>query len=90
MGHINHLCGETPTKLRTGIPAPTTNFASLTVTLTETQHKIAITLATNQVVQHVNLKTSSRRSLNASLCSGSTPTRAMILCGLRLSAHDDM
>jgi hypothetical protein len=41
-GHINHLCGEMPTDLRIGIPAPTTNFVGLTVTLTETQRKAAI------------------------------------------------
>jgi hypothetical protein len=42
-GHINHLCGETPTSLRMDIPAPTTNFAGPTVmSLTETQCKAAI------------------------------------------------
>jgi hypothetical protein len=40
-GHINHLCGETPTHLRMGIPAPTTNFVGLTITLTKTQRKAA-------------------------------------------------
>jgi hypothetical protein len=41
-GYINQLCGETPTDLRMGVPAPTTNFVGLTVTLTETQRKVAI------------------------------------------------
>jgi hypothetical protein len=40
-GHINNMCGETPTDLRMGIPAPTTNFDGLTVTLIETQRKAA-------------------------------------------------
>jgi hypothetical protein len=33
---------ETPTDLRMGVPAPTTNFVGLIVTLTETQCKAAI------------------------------------------------
>jgi hypothetical protein len=41
-GHIYRLCGETPTDLRMGVPAPTTNFVGLTVTLTKTQRKAAI------------------------------------------------
>jgi hypothetical protein len=36
-GYINQLCGETPTDLRMEVPAPTINFASLSVTLIETQ-----------------------------------------------------
>jgi hypothetical protein len=40
-GHIDYLCGETPTDLRMGIPAPTTSFVGLTVTLIETQRKVA-------------------------------------------------
>jgi hypothetical protein len=38
-GHINQLCGETPTDLRVGTPIPTTNLVGLPVTLTETQRK---------------------------------------------------
>jgi hypothetical protein len=41
-GYVNQLCGETPTDLRVGMPIPTTNMASLPVTLTETQRKAAI------------------------------------------------
>jgi ADP-ribose pyrophosphatase YjhB (NUDIX family) len=41
-GHINRLCGETPTDLRVGLPMPTRNLARLHVTLTETQRKAAI------------------------------------------------
>jgi hypothetical protein len=41
-GYINELCGQTPTDLRMGDLVPTTNFASLPVTLTETQRKAAI------------------------------------------------
>jgi 8-oxo-dGTP pyrophosphatase MutT (NUDIX family) len=41
-GHINHLCGATPTDLRVGMPMPTRNLAGLHVTLTETQRKAAI------------------------------------------------
>jgi hypothetical protein len=41
-GHINRLCGETPTDLRMGLPIPTRNMAGLPVTLTETQRKAAI------------------------------------------------
>jgi hypothetical protein len=41
-GHINRLCGETPTDLRVGMPTPTRNLAGLHVTLTETQRKAAI------------------------------------------------
>jgi hypothetical protein len=41
-GHINQLCGETPTDLRVGLPMPTRNIAGLHVTLTETQRKAAI------------------------------------------------
>jgi 8-oxo-dGTP pyrophosphatase MutT (NUDIX family) len=41
-GHINQLCGETPTDLRVGMPMPTRNLAGLLVTLTETQRKAAI------------------------------------------------
>jgi hypothetical protein len=38
----NRLCSETPTDLRMRVPAPTTNFVGLTVTLTETRRKAAI------------------------------------------------
>jgi hypothetical protein len=38
-GYINRLCGETPTDLRMGVQAPTTNFAGLSVILSETQRK---------------------------------------------------
>jgi hypothetical protein len=41
-GHINQLCGETPTDLRVGMPMPTRHLARLHVTLTETQRKAAI------------------------------------------------
>jgi hypothetical protein len=41
-GYINQQCGQTPTDLRMGAPIPTTNFASLPVTLSETQRKAAI------------------------------------------------
>jgi hypothetical protein len=41
-GYINQLRGHTPTDLRMGVPAPKTNFASVSVTLTETQRKDAI------------------------------------------------
>jgi hypothetical protein len=41
-GHINQLCGETPTDLRVGMPMPTRNLGGLPVTLTETQRKAAI------------------------------------------------
>jgi ADP-ribose pyrophosphatase YjhB (NUDIX family) len=41
-GHINQMCGETPTDLRVGMPMPTRNLAGLHVTLTETQRKAAI------------------------------------------------
>jgi ADP-ribose pyrophosphatase YjhB (NUDIX family) len=41
-GYINQLGGETRTDLRVGTPIPTTNFASLLVTLTETQRKAAV------------------------------------------------
>jgi hypothetical protein len=41
-GYINQLCGQTPTDLRMGVPFPTTNFACLPVTFTETQRKAAI------------------------------------------------
>jgi hypothetical protein len=40
--YINHMCGKTPTDLRIGVPAPTTNFGGSTVTLIETQRKAAI------------------------------------------------
>jgi hypothetical protein len=40
--YINQLCVETPTDLRMGVPASTTNFVGLSVTLTETQRKAAI------------------------------------------------
>jgi hypothetical protein len=41
-GNINQLCRQTPTDLRMGAPVPTTNFASLPVTLTGIQRKAAI------------------------------------------------
>jgi hypothetical protein len=41
-GYINQLRGLTPTDLRVGTPMPTTNFAGLPVTLTETQRKAAV------------------------------------------------
>jgi hypothetical protein len=41
-GYINHLCGETPNDLRMRVPAPTTSFAGVEVTLTETQCKATI------------------------------------------------
>jgi ADP-ribose pyrophosphatase YjhB (NUDIX family) len=42
-GHINRVTGEGPTDLRVGMPMPTHNLARLSVTLTETQRKAAIT-----------------------------------------------
>jgi hypothetical protein len=41
-GYINQLCGQTPTDLRMGAFVPTTNFACLHVTLTETKRKASI------------------------------------------------
>jgi hypothetical protein len=41
-GYINQLCGQTPTDLRMGASVPTTKFASLPVTLKETQRKAAV------------------------------------------------
>jgi hypothetical protein len=41
-GYINKLCGETPTDLRMGVPAPKTKFSGLSVTVIETQRKAAI------------------------------------------------
>jgi hypothetical protein len=41
-GYINQLYGQTPTDLRMGAPMPTTNFAGLPVTLTETHRKAAV------------------------------------------------
>jgi hypothetical protein len=35
-GYINQLYGDTPTNPRMGVPAPTTNFVSMSATLTET------------------------------------------------------
>jgi hypothetical protein len=40
--YMNQLCGEAPTDLRMGIPAPTTNFVGMSVTLNGTQRKAAI------------------------------------------------
>jgi hypothetical protein len=41
-GFINLLCGDTPTDLRMGVPAPTTNFVCLTAPINETQRLAAI------------------------------------------------
>jgi hypothetical protein len=41
-GHNIRLCGETPTDLRMGVPAPTINIDGLSVSLTGTQRKAAI------------------------------------------------
>jgi ADP-ribose pyrophosphatase YjhB (NUDIX family) len=41
-GYINKLCGHTVIDLRMRVPAPTTNFVGLPVTLTENQPKTAI------------------------------------------------
>jgi hypothetical protein len=41
-GFINQFYGETPTDLRMRIPAPTTNFVGMIVTMTETQRKDAM------------------------------------------------
>jgi hypothetical protein len=41
-GYINQLSGRTPTDIRMGAPMPTTKFAGLPVTLTETQRKAAV------------------------------------------------
>jgi hypothetical protein len=41
-GYNNHLCGETPTDQRMRVPALTTNFADLSVTLTDAQRKPTI------------------------------------------------
>jgi hypothetical protein len=41
-GHINNMCEETPTDLRMGVPAPTTNFVGLKATLIETQRQVAV------------------------------------------------
>jgi hypothetical protein len=38
-GYIYHLCGETPTDLRMGVPTPATSFVGLSLSLTETQRK---------------------------------------------------
>jgi hypothetical protein len=43
-GYINQLCGGTPTDLRVGTPMPTTHYAGLLVTLTETQRKATVNL----------------------------------------------
>jgi hypothetical protein len=40
-GFINQMCGDTPTDFSMGVPAPTTNFDGLSITLTETQRKAA-------------------------------------------------
>jgi hypothetical protein len=40
--NIKQLCTNTPTDLRMGVPAPTTNFVGLSATLTKTQGKSAI------------------------------------------------
>jgi hypothetical protein len=41
-GYIDQLSGLTPTDLRMGAPMPTTNFASLHVTLTKIQRKTTV------------------------------------------------
>jgi hypothetical protein len=41
-GYINQLCGETPTDLRMGVPAPKTKFSGFSVTVIETQRMAAI------------------------------------------------
>jgi cytochrome P450 len=41
-GYINQLCGETPTNLRMGVPAPITNFDDMSAAPTETHCKAAI------------------------------------------------
>jgi ADP-ribose pyrophosphatase YjhB (NUDIX family) len=41
-GYINQLSEQIPTDLRMGAPMPTSNFAGLHVTLTETQRKAAV------------------------------------------------
>jgi hypothetical protein len=41
-GFVNQLCDKTPTDLRMGVPAQTTNFDGMNGTLTETQRKAAI------------------------------------------------
>jgi hypothetical protein len=41
-GYTNQLCGEKPLDLRMGVPALTSNFDGLSVTLIETHHKAAI------------------------------------------------
>jgi phage tail sheath gpL-like len=42
MGYMHQLCGETPTDLRMGVPAPKTNFASLSIILTQAHRKATI------------------------------------------------
>jgi hypothetical protein len=37
-GYVNHLCGETLTDLRMGVPAHVTNFARMSVMDTETTY----------------------------------------------------
>jgi hypothetical protein len=49
-GYINQICGENPTDLRMGVPAPTTNFDGLSITLIEMQRKAAI-ISTYQTCQ---------------------------------------
>jgi hypothetical protein len=41
-GYVNQLCGETPIDSRMRVPAATTKFVGMTITLTETQRKAAI------------------------------------------------
>jgi hypothetical protein len=42
-GYANNQCGETPTDLRMGVPAPVINVVGLRATFIEMQRKAAIT-----------------------------------------------
>jgi hypothetical protein len=56
-GYIHQMCRETPIDLRMGVPAPTTNFVGLTVTLILRRIvNLQLTLLTKHVVTHVSLR----------------------------------
>jgi hypothetical protein len=51
---INELCGQTPTNIPMGVPAPTTNFVGMSVTLIETQCKTPISAPCQYDKNHVS------------------------------------
>jgi hypothetical protein len=85
-GYINRLCGERRIDLRMGVPAPTTKFAGMSVTPTETQRKASVNVPYQSGQDARKSEAWSEMQPRRFLCRASIPTRTTVLCGLRRSS----